>query len=123
MANISVGTVDRFLHNRCEVSVETLYKVLTIINKLGYTPNLLAKSLAIKKRFEIAVLIPSSANDNTYWRIPISGINQANLEISDFKEQVHLYYFDLNNENSFNESSINLLKSNPDGIIFTPIFP
>jgi LacI family transcriptional regulator len=34
-----------------------------------------------------------------------------------------MYYFDLNNENSFNESIGKLLKTNPDGIIFTPIFP
>jgi LacI family transcriptional regulator len=78
MANVSVGTVDRVLHNRGEVSLETRKQVMSIVDQLGYTPNLIAKSLALKKNHEIAVLIPSSANDNPYWDMPLSGIKQAN---------------------------------------------
>jgi LacI family transcriptional regulator len=44
-ASVSIGTVDRVLHNRGEVAEETRQQVLNIIAKLGYTPNLLAKSL------------------------------------------------------------------------------
>jgi LacI family transcriptional regulator len=123
LAKVSVGTVDRVLHNRGEVSVETRQQILTIVDELGYTPNLIAKSLALKKTHELAVLIPSSTNDNPYWDIPLSGIKQASQEIRDFNSQVKMYYFDLNNEQSFIESLELLLKSNPDGIIFTPIFP
>jgi LacI family transcriptional regulator len=122
LAKVSVGTVDRVLHNRGEVSVVTRNQVLSIVNELGYTPNLIAKSLALKKTYKLAVLIPSAINDNPYWEIPLSGIKQANTEIADFNSLVQLYYFNLNDENSFIESSDILLKTNPDGVIFTPIF-
>jgi LacI family transcriptional regulator len=57
-AQVSVGTVDRVLHNRGEVSEETRTLVNNIINELEYKPNLIASSLASKKPFQIGVLLP-----------------------------------------------------------------
>lgn len=122
LANVSVGTVDRVLHNRGEVSAETRNQVLNIVNKLGYTPNLLAKSLALKKTYNLEVLIPSSANNNPYWEKPLSGIVKANNEIRDFNSKVNLNYFDLNHEKSFAEEAEKIINTKPDGIIFTPIY-
>ena len=62
-ANVSVGTVDRVLHNRGEVAKKTRVQILKIIKELGYTPNILAKSLASRKLYRIAVLVPDSDND------------------------------------------------------------
>ena len=45
-AGVSIGTVDRVLHKRGEVSEETQQKIQQIIDELDYRPNLLASSLA-----------------------------------------------------------------------------
>ena len=120
-ANVSIGTVDRVLHNRSEVAETTRQQVLNIIKELGYTPNLLAKSLASKKKYTIAVLIPELEN-NAYWEKPLEGIQAAALEIKKFNFEVQIATFDYSNENSFIEKSDEILKSKPNGFIFAPVF-
>lgn len=120
-ANVSIGTVDRVLHNRSEVSITTREQVLKIINELGYTPNLLAKSLASKIKYTIAVLIPDPGS-NAYWEKPLEGIKAAALEIIKFNFELHIETFDYSNENSFIEKANEIVKSNPRGFIFAPVF-
>ena len=122
LANVSVGTVDRVLHNRGEVAVETRRQILSIIDQMGYTPNLLAKSLASKKLHKIAIMIPESENDNSYWAKPLIGVQQATSEIEDFNAAVKLYTFDLNDEVSFRNAFKGVIKDEPDGLVFSPVF-
>lgn len=49
-ANVSIGTVDRVLHNRGRVSEETRERVLEIARMLDYTPNRAAQVLASRKK-------------------------------------------------------------------------
>lgn len=49
-ANVSIGTVDRVLHNRGRVSEETRERVLEIARMLDYTPNRAAQVLAFRKK-------------------------------------------------------------------------
>ena len=63
-AKVSIGTIDRVLHNRGQVKRGTRIQVMTIIKELGYKPNLIAKSLSLKKSFLIAVLIPDAGDSN-----------------------------------------------------------
>ena len=44
-AGISIGTVDRVLHDRGDVNEETKRKVLEIVEELGYKPNILANDV------------------------------------------------------------------------------
>lgn len=48
MAGVSVGTVDRVIHNRGRVSEENRKKVQAILEMVHYQPNLMARSLASK---------------------------------------------------------------------------
>ncbi len=121
-ASVSIGTVDRVLHNRGEVAEETRQQVLNIIAKLGYTPNLLAKSLALKKLYRIAVLIPEAKNDNPYWEKPRKGIEQALLEIKDFNSTVEINTFKINREDSFIDEFSKIIESKPDGLVLNPYF-
>lgn len=57
-AGISIGTVDRALHNRPGVNPKTRNRVLKIAEKLGYRPNLAARSLKLNRRLRIAVHLP-----------------------------------------------------------------
>jgi LacI family transcriptional regulator len=120
-ANVSIGTVDRVLHNRNEVSKTTRELVLKIIDELGYTPNLLAKSLSSKIKYTIAVLIPDPGN-NAYWEKPLEGIKAAAREIKKFNFELQIATFNYSNENSFIEKASEILESNPSGFIFAPVF-
>src|SRR5512145_1070430 len=91
MAKVSIGTVDRVLHNRGEVNHETHNRVMSLVDELGYTPNLLAKSLALKKKFTIAVLIPSAGEDNPFWNKPLEGFLVAEKELKDFNALIRIF--------------------------------
>lgn len=121
-AKVSVGTVDRVIHDRGEVAKETRKQVLSIIEEFGYTPNILAKSLASKKQYQIATLIPEYKSDNPYWQMPGFGIEKAYQEIKNFNASVKLFTFDLNRESTFVKSFKEILRSQPDGIVFSPLF-
>lgn len=122
-ANVSVGTVDRVLHNRGGVSKGKLEKVMSIIDELGYTPNILAKSLASKKVTRIAVLIPEPYDSNNlYWDKPLEGIHQAMEEFSDYNVEIQVYKFSTLNMKSFLHQSEIILNNNFDGIVFAPSY-
>ena len=56
MAGVSVGTVDRVIHNRGRVSEENRKKVQTILEMVHYQPNLMARSLASKKQYHFVAI-------------------------------------------------------------------
>ncbi len=57
LANVSIGTVDRALHDRGRVSEETRRRVLQIAQRVGYRPNLAARALR-RPAIRIGVCIP-----------------------------------------------------------------
>ena len=59
LANVSLGTVDRAMHNRGRVSEDTRKRVLAIARQLGYKPNLAARALSTgPDSISIGVCIP-----------------------------------------------------------------
>ena len=122
MANVSIGTVDRVLHNRGEVNQETHERVMSFVEKLGYTPNLLAKSLALKKSFTIAAMIPDAGDNNPYWKEPLEGFNRAAEELKDFNATIQVFNFDPGEENSFVKVFQHIMETKPDGMIMAPNF-
>jgi LacI family transcriptional regulator len=122
MANVSIGTVDRVLHNRGEVNPETHHRVMSLVEGLGYTPNLLAKSLALKRFFSIAALIPDAVDNNPYWKEPLAGLNKAREELWNFNTRITVFNFDPGEELSCVRQFDRMLALNPDGIIMAPHF-
>ncbi|MGD8427158.1 MAG: LacI family DNA-binding transcriptional regulator [Balneolaceae bacterium] len=55
---VSAMTVSRALNNRSNVDEKTKQKVLEKAQSMGYTPNLVAKSLVSSKTYTIGVVIP-----------------------------------------------------------------
>lgn len=49
-AEVSIGTVDRVLHNRGRVSEETRAKIEEVMKRLHYKPNHVAQGLAVNKK-------------------------------------------------------------------------
>ena len=122
LAHVSIGTVDRVLHNRGEVNQETHERVMSFVEELGYTPNLLAKSLALKKSFVIAALIPEAGCNNPYWGMPLAGLSKAIEELKDFNTKISVFHFDPGDEISFTRQFDRILGIHPDGIILAPNF-
>lgn len=121
-ANVSIGTVDRVVHNRGEVSPATKEKILRIIRKWNYEPNLMARSLASKKHYTIASLLPFHTDDNTYWRAPLEGLEKAENEIHDYGVTIRRFFFNLHDKESFKKKADQLLELSPDAILLAPIF-
>jgi LacI family transcriptional regulator len=116
-AGVSTGTIDRVLHNRGRVSE----KVLKIIDEMNYEPNLIARSLASNKTYNLAALIPDYKIDS-YWEAPKLGIEKAERELRQYGIVVHQFVFNPDNVESFVEKANELTNSNPDGIFLSPIF-
>jgi DNA-binding LacI/PurR family transcriptional regulator len=64
---VSKTTISRTLSGKGRISPETREKVLAHIKERGYRPNLIARSLAVSKTFNIAVVLPS---DTEFDEIP-----------------------------------------------------
>lgn len=121
-ANVSIATVDRVLHNRTGVSAKTKEKIDAIIEELNYKPNILARRLASKQILRFAVLIPSVSKETDYWNFPLSGILQAESEISSYGIQIETFLFDQNDKQSFVKQSEKVLQGNFNGVLLAPMF-
>lgn len=121
-ANVSIGTVDRVIHNRAGVSASTKQKINAIIEELNFEPNKMASLLASRKILTFAILIPEVSSETDYWSYPLNGIKQAAAEIKQFGVTVKYYFYDLDSKNSFNSAAEELLKSEPQAVLLAPSF-
>lgn len=121
MAGVSEGTVDRVLHERGEVSEKSREAVQKVLDEINYSPNLLARSLASKKHYHFACLIPMhKATD--YWESVEKGFSQAAIDYLHYNIHIERKYFNQFDANSFVDVSKELVKSQPDAVIMAPIF-
>lgn len=61
-ARVSVATVSRVLNGNPTVTEEMRTRVLNSVEKLGYQPNMIARSLRTRKSFVLGLIIPSITN-------------------------------------------------------------
>jgi len=120
-AGVSIGTVDRVLHKRGRVSVDTRKRIEKIIKELNYKPNLYARQLKLSKDYRFAALLPKADQDSRYWRRPLEGIMLAQQELVPHKINVNLFHFDRYSEESFLDTARTMLHSDPDGILIAPV--
>ena len=85
-AGVSIGTVDRALHDRGRISAETKKKVLDAIEELGYQPNKFAQSL--RKQKEIRILALFQEEPQTYSVHFVNGFREMQEDLSNYG--VHL---------------------------------
>jgi DNA-binding LacI/PurR family transcriptional regulator len=64
---VSKTTISRAISGKGRIGSETREKVLSYIQERGYQPNLIAKSLAVSRTFNIAVVLPT---DTEFDEIP-----------------------------------------------------
>jgi LacI family transcriptional regulator len=121
-AKVSIGTVDRVLHNRGEVAESTKKKILKIINELEYTPNFLASTLASKKSAVFATLFPKPPSEEGYWNKPFIGVNKRLSELQPYGIQIEPFTFLQNDSKSFVAEAEKVLKIKPDGVVLAPFY-
>lgn len=121
LAGVSVGTVDRVIHNRGRVSQEALKKVTSVMEQIDYKPNLIARTLGSNKNYRIAAIIPNPQQD-PYWSQSNLGILQAQSEWTQYGINIDLHVFDLFNKDSFYITAEEAIATKPDGLIIAPIF-
>ncbi len=121
-ARVSSGTVDRVIHNRGEVSPKTRDRVLAIIKEMNYEPDILASTLASKKTYHFASLIPEASSDSEFWAIPALGLKKALDQVHHFGITHDTFTFNYFNRESFKHAANELLAIKPDGVIIAPVF-
>ena len=119
-ANVSIGTVDRILHNRGRVSEVTREKVLNIVKELGYKPNIHASLLSARKSIKIIVIIPYFQSGE-FWSLIYDGILKAHAEHSSQNLSIDTLYYNQFCEESFENACKQCMALSPNGIIMSPI--
>jgi LacI family transcriptional regulator len=60
-AGVSVSTVSRVLNGKVDVAVDTQQRILSVIEELGYTTNLAARSMRSQKKNLVGLIMPDIA--------------------------------------------------------------
>jgi LacI family transcriptional regulator len=114
---ISIGTVDRALHDRPGVSPKTKAQVLRMAEQLGYKPNIAARSLKLNRKIRIAAVLPHEIAgffDPLRAGIRAAAEEALGLQVTlDFYEHPRLGTGDL-------ELLEKVSKGEYEGILFTP---
>jgi LacI family transcriptional regulator len=116
--NLSVGTISRVLNGKAEafrISPKTVKRVLEYAEKIGYEPNLLARSLKASKTYTIGLVIPDIAN-------PYFGFMAKSIIKAAEKEGYSIFLVDTNDSAETEQLQIkNLVARKVDGIIVSPV--
>lgn len=120
-AGVSIGTVDRVLHNRGEVARETRERILRIAGEMHYSPNLMARALKSKKKLQLVALLPDASGENEFWARHRNGLDEAMKSFEPFNLSLEVISFDLHRDDDFLLKSEQVLALHPDGILLAPV--
>jgi LacI family transcriptional regulator len=114
---ISIGTVDRALHDRSGVSPKTKARVLQAAERLGYKPNLAAQALKLNRRVRVAAVLPKEIA--CFFDPVRAGIRAAAEAAVGLHAEVEFFEYPRlgHGDGELLESA---LRKKYDGIIFTP---
>lgn len=118
-SGVSVGTVDRVLHNRPNVSKSARERVEKVLEEINYQPNMYASALAYNKSYKFYLVIPQHESE-AYWEEIEEGAMQACLMRRDFHINVEIVYYERYDTESFSEAFRKVIKSSPNGVIVVP---
>ena len=119
LSGVSVGTVDRVLHNRPNVSKPAREKVEKALEEMDYQPNMYASALAYNRSYIFFCILPRHASE-AYWEEIEQGARRAVEQRRDFHIAVKFMYYERFNVKSFRETFKKCLAENPDGVVVVP---
>ena len=118
-AGVSVGTVDRVLHKRPNVSALARAKVEKALSEMDYQPNSYAAALAYNRAYTFYCIIPKHESE-AYWEEIEEGTNACTRRRRDFHITLKFLYYERFNSESFKQVTAECLAANPDGVIVVP---
>ncbi len=118
-AGVSVGTVDRILHQRPNVSQTAREKVEKVLQEINYQPNVYASALAYNKSYTFYCIIPKHESE-AYWDEVEEGAMKACEVRRDFHIDVKMMYYKRFHNDTFEEQYRKCLEMNPDGVVIVP---
>ncbi len=114
MAGVSYATVSRALSGSSEVSEATRERILTLCRNVGYTPNVIARSMIKKSTYSIGIILPDISNP-FFSEIALHAENCANAR------GYNMFICNSQRDAEKEKSYFQLLASRQvDGIIFHP---
>ena len=118
-AGVSVGTVDRVLHDRPNVSPKALEKVKKALAEMDYKPNMYASALAYNKSYTFYCVLPKHESE-AYWQEVEEGAQTACEHFRDFRVSYKMMYYNRFSTETFAKTMNELMKQKPDGVIVVP---
>lgn len=118
-AGVSVGTVDRVLHNRPNVSAPAREKVEIALKEMNYQPNAYASALAYNRSYVFYMILPKHSQE-AYWDEIEQGARKVMDTRRDFHVDVRIVFYQRFDDDSFREISKECLNQKPDGIVVVP---
>ena len=118
-AGVSVGTVDRVLHDRPNVSKPAREKVEKALKEMNYQPNMYASALAYNKSYTFYLLIPKHESE-AYWEEIEEGARKCEDIRRDFHIDVEIRFYERSSEDSFREQAQEIVAAHPEGVILVP---
>ncbi len=122
MAGVSPGTVDRYLHNRGNVSEKARKAIEAVLEKVSYKPNIHVSALSLKSRFKIAITMPE-ISPGEYWDSIYNGISHALKEYENIKVKTELFTYNQYDIYSCREVFKQIENIEVDALIIGPTFP
>jgi LacI family transcriptional regulator len=120
---VSIGTVDRIIHNRGRYSEKTAELVRKAMKELNYIPNIHARGLKQTKKHIFSVVVPRRDQDGGYWRLVEEGILKAADELTSFGNDVRIFPFDRYSSPSCIDALSGALSSDAEGMLIAPCRP
>ncbi|WP_407267779.1 LacI family DNA-binding transcriptional regulator [Radiobacillus sp. PE A8.2] len=121
LAGVSIGTVDRVLHNRPGVSEKTKDKVLKIAKELGYKSNVIGKALVNQRKPKVLGAVILSEKSGYFNALIKNGMDQAMEEIGQFGIKIKYYFLDSIDVNKARHLMKKVEEDNLSGLIIRPM--
>ena len=120
-AGVSIGTVDRVLHNRGRVSKENIELILRIAKENGYVPNQVARRLQRNRQYAFGVLLPALESEFGYWQQIKEGIEDARRELNSLDVDIIYSFYDRRSQEDFLSAAEHLFSHDISAYIMAPL--
>lgn len=121
ISHVSIGTVDRVIHERGRVSKETEEKVKKAIKDSGYKPDFIASRLRQNEQLFLGVIMPEPEQDSGYWKLCLRGIKNAGADLSTYGVSLRYFFYDRYSEKSIVEKIQEATRSSCKGFVIAPV--
>ncbi|MBN2527739.1 MAG: LacI family DNA-binding transcriptional regulator [Deltaproteobacteria bacterium] len=120
-ASVSIGTVDRIIHNRGGCSEKTRQKVTKIIEETGFKPNVMASHLVKSRSYAIGIVMPFPYQNDNFWELSRTGIERGRSSFPHFDIKIKYYFYNRYADLTFFTVFEQAMGDGNDGLLIAPV--